>query len=203
MNEQQIKEWLQNTDRAAGPALFGPVSAAHLRRRVRRKRLLRLMPSAAAAVLLIGFGWWSFHSRPVVPPAPQQDRRIASLEHQVQQLQAQTERALQLVHEVLAQERQQERIAALEAELARMPDPAAEMERQVDRAAFALLYEADQLYRELNQTESAVEAYEQVIHLFPQNQWAHVARKRLAEIKQLQFNESKTEGDSKCVSPSV
>jgi tetratricopeptide (TPR) repeat protein len=203
MSEEHIEKLLQDTDRAAGPPLFGQIRAADLRHRLRRRRLVRLgMPAATAAVLLLGFGTWTLHSRPGVPTSPPPDR-IAALQEQVRQLQAQTDAALQLVHEVLAQERQQQRLAALEAELASISDPREEIERQVDKTAFTLLFEADRLYRELNETESAVEAYEQVIRLFPQNRWANVARQRLAEIKKVQINKSETEGDSKCGSQSV
>jgi tetratricopeptide (TPR) repeat protein len=203
MNEERLRKLLQNADRAAGPPEFSRISAANLRQRSRRRRLVWLgTPVAAAAVLLLSFGIWTLSLRPGEPAPPQPDR-IASLEQQVRQLQVQTDAALELVHEVLAQERQQQRLTALEAELASIPDPTDEIERQVDKTAFVLVYEADKLYRELNQTESAVEAYEQVIRLFPQNQWANVARERLAEIKKLRINKSKTEGDSKCGSQSV
>ena len=203
MSEERIRELLQDADRAAGSPLFGQIKATDLRQRLRRRRLVRLgMPATAAAVLLLGLGTWTLHSRPEAPASPPPDK-IASLEEQVRQLRAQTDAALQLVHEVLAQERQQQRLAALEAELASISDPREEIERQVDKTAFVLVYEADQLYRELNETESAVEAYEQVIRLFPQNRWANVARQRLAEIRKVKINKSETEGDSKCVSQSV
>jgi len=198
MNEERISELLRSADRAGGPPLFGPVSTANLRQRIRRRRIVWLgMPPSAAALVLLGLGIWTLQTRPTTPATPP-SYRMASLEEQVRQLQSQTEETLKLVHEVLAQERQQQRLAALEAELASIPDPKEEIERQVDKTAFTLIFEADRLYRELNQTESAVEAYEQVIQLFPQNRWANVARERLAEIKKIQINRSKTEGDSKC-----
>lgn len=203
MNQERIKELLRNADRAAGPPLFGSVSAADLRGQIRRRRIIWLgTPASAAALVLLALGIWTFRAQPTGPARPPSDR-IASLEEQVRHLQTQTDAALKLVHEVLAEERQQQRLAALEAELASIPDPKEEIERQVDKTAFTLIYEADRLYRELNQTESAVEAYEQVIQLFPQNRWAHVARERLAEIKKTQINKSKSEGDSKCGPQSV
>jgi tetratricopeptide (TPR) repeat protein len=153
------------------------------------------VPAAAAAVLLMALALWRITTQ---GPNPVPQQQIASLEEQVERLQARTDATLRLVQGVLAEQRQQQRLAALEAELASIPDPLAEIERQTDKTAFVLVYQADRLYRELNQTDSAVEAYEQVIRLFPQNQWAEVARKRLAEIKKQRIEESKTEGDSKC-----
>ena len=49
----------------------------------------------------------------------------------------------------------------------------------MDKTAFLLIYQADRLYKELNQTESAVAAYKEIIQLFPTNRWADVARERL------------------------
>ena len=78
-----------------------------------------------------------------------------------------------------------------------MPDPLEEVQQQVDKTAFILVYQADRLYRELNQTESAVETYKRVIQLFPENQWAKVARERLAQIKENQSGKTDLKGDSK------
>lgn len=203
MSEERLRELLKSTDRAAGPPRFAPVSAADCRRRIHRQRVAWLTaPATAAAVLLLGVGIWSLYSLPS-EPAPQQEDKIAALEEQVKQLQAQTDSALKLVQEVVAQDRRRQQQTTLEAELASIPDAGEEIERQVDRTAFVLVYEADKLYRELNQAESAVEAYEQVIRLFPNNRWAHVARERLAEIRNPRINKSKTEGDTKCASQRV
>ena len=71
------------------------------------------------------------------------------------------------------------------------------MQKQVDKAAFILVYQADRLYRELNQTDSAVEAYNRVIHLFPENQWARVARQRIEEIESKKSKKTESKGDLK------
>ena len=74
-----------------------------------------------------------------------------------------------------------------------------EIDRQVDKAAFILVYQADKLYKELNQTDSAVQAYKEVIQLFPTNQWANVARERLSQIEQRRINRSDSQkGATKC-----
>jgi tetratricopeptide (TPR) repeat protein len=192
VNEERIERLLSRADETAGAPGFGPVTVAGMRRRVHRGRLIRVgTPSTAAALLLIGvILWWIGARTPKPQPPPQ---RIASLEEQVRQLQAQTEMTLKLVQEVLDKDRQQRRLAALEAELASIPDPLQEIDRQVDKTAFILVYQADKLYRELNQTESAVRAYKEVIQLFPTNQWAQVARERLSEIEQRRINKSQRE----------
>jgi tetratricopeptide (TPR) repeat protein len=152
---------------------------------------------AAAAMVLVGVALWAICTQMGSPhPQPQ---RIASLEEQVKQLQAQTDATLKLVREVLEKDRQDRRLAALETELASIPDPRKEMERQVDKTAFILVYQADKLYKELNQTDSAVRAYKEVIQLFPTNQWANVARERLSQIEQRRINKSdEQKGAAKC-----
>jgi hypothetical protein len=121
------------------------------------------------------------------------------LEEQVKQLQARTDATLKLVQEVLERDRQDRRLAALETELASIPDPLQEIDRQVDKTAFILIYQADKLYKELNQTESAVAAYKEVIQLFPTNRWAAVARERLSQIEQPRINKSDGQkGEAKC-----
>jgi outer membrane protein assembly factor BamD (BamD/ComL family) len=92
---------------------------------------------------------------------------------------------------VLDEERRQSRLDELEAQLASIPDPLEEMQKQVDKTAFILVYQADRQYRELNQTDSAVENYKRVIELFPDNRWAKVARQRLSEIKNDKSNKTK------------
>jgi TolA-binding protein len=197
VNEEQIKELLAQADNAAGEPTFGPVTAAKIRRHVHQRRLVRVaVPTAVAATITLAaaLGTLSLPTRRSQP----QPERIASLEEQVRQLQAQTETTLKLVQEVLERDRQKRHLASLEAELARIPDPVREIDRQVDKTAFILVYQADKLYQELNQTESAVQAYKEVIQLFPTNQWAQVARERLSQIEQRRINKSDTQkGETK------
>jgi tetratricopeptide (TPR) repeat protein len=189
VNEELIRQLFAKADEAAGEPVFRRMTTPDIRRRVRRRRLVRVaVPTSLAAVLAVAAAvsvLWMPAKGPQVRP-----QRIASLEEQVKQLQARTDATLKLVQEVLDQDRQQRRLAALEAELASIPDPVREIDRQVDQAAFILVYQADKLYKELNQTESAVAAYQEVIQLFPTNRWAAVARQRLSQIQQRQINQS-------------
>jgi TolA-binding protein len=138
-------------------------------------------PLASAAVLMVALSILTVMFRTPEPKVEQE--KIALLETRIKQLQARTDAALGLIQEVLEDERRQSRLDELQAQLASIPDPLEEVQNQVDKTAFILVYQADRLYRELNQTDSAVENYNRVIKLFPENRWAKVARERLSEIE--------------------
>jgi tetratricopeptide (TPR) repeat protein len=189
MTEDKIKDLLQEADRTAGQPAGVRVDLSAIRRRAKRRRFASLAaPVVAAAVLMVALGIWSLTIR--VPKATQEQKRVVALENQIKQLQASTDAALSLIHEVLEDERRQRRLEELEAQRASIPDPLAEIQKQVDKTAFILVYQADRLYRELNLTDSAVEAYNRVIELFPENRWAAVARQRLSEIESRRINKS-------------
>ena len=181
--EDKIKNLLQEADRMAG--LPGPISAnlaAAVRRRAHRRHFISVAaPLAAAAVVLIAVGILSLAVR--TTETTQEQEKIALLETQLKQLQARTDATLNLIQEVLADEQRQQRLDELEAQLASIPDPLEEIQKQVDKTAFILVYQADRMYRELNRTDSAVETYNRVIELFPKNRWAQVAREQLSEIE--------------------
>ena len=195
MTEDKIKNLLQKADLIAGPPKPVDVNPSAIRRRAHYRRLFYKMPLAAAAVLLIAAGIWNISIK--THQNQQEQDKIASLETQIKQLQASTDAAINLIHEVLEAERRQNRLNELQVQLAAFKDPLEEMQLQVDTTAFILIYQADRMYRELNQTESAVETYKRVIKLFPENQWAKVARERLAQIKEKQSYKIDMKGDLK------
>jgi len=182
MTEDKIRNLLQEADETAGLPDQVHVSLSAVRSRASRRRLVTLAaPLAAAAVILIAAGVWNAVNK--TTKTTREQEKIASLESQVQQLQARTDAALDLIHQVLEEERRQRRLDELEAQLASIRDPLEEIQKHVDKTAFILVYQADRMYRELNQTDSAVEAYNRVIQLFPKNRWAKVAWERLSEIE--------------------
>jgi hypothetical protein len=197
VSEERIERLLQRADERAGSPAFGAVSAGRIRQRIHRRWVIRstALMTAAAAIAVVAT-LWTVRMR-MEKPQPQPPA-IASLESQVKQLRAQTDATLRLVQEVVAKDRQHRRLASLEAELSSIPEPMAEIERQVDKTAFILVYQADRLYKELNRTESAVTAYKEVIQLFPTNRWADVARERLSQIEQRQINKSDDKGETQC-----
>ncbi|MDH4241507.1 MAG: hypothetical protein OEW48_18260 [Phycisphaerae bacterium] len=188
MIEDKIKNLLYEADQTAGgPVPLSANLAAAVRRRANRRNIVNLVVRvAAAAVVLFAFGLWSFTAKKT------RDRqRILALEMQIEQLKTQTCATLNLIREVLDEDRKQRRLNELQAQLASYSDPLREIQKQVDKTAFILVYQANRMYRELDQKESAIDAYNRVIELFPQNRWAEVARQRISEIQNNQLNNSK------------
>ncbi len=203
MTEDKLGKLFRDADQMAGPPVEVRVTLAGLRRRAHRRTFVKLAsPVAAAAVLLLAVGLWNYVVR--TPDGNDGPEKIASLEAQVKQLTARTDAALSLIQQVLEDERRQQRLDELEAQLASIPDPLEELQKQVDKTAYILVYQADRLYKELNQTDSAIENYNRVIELFPENRWAKVARQRLEEIENTKSDKSDlpdksdSKGDLRC-----
>jgi tetratricopeptide (TPR) repeat protein len=196
MTEEKIKNILQEADRTAGDVSPVKVNISDIRRRAGRKNMINLVvPLSTAALLMVALSILAFMLRTTEPTQEQQ--KVALLEAQIKQLQARTDAAFNFIHQVLEEEQRQSRLDELQAQLASIPDPLEEVRQQVDKTAFILVYQADRLYKELNQTESAVENYNRVIELFPENRWAQVARQRLEEIENKKSNKTDSKGDLK------
>jgi tetratricopeptide (TPR) repeat protein len=192
MTEDKIKELFQIADRTAGRPLMFPIKASVIRRRARVRQVVNATFRVAVAAVVFALAVWGLSDRSTRPTAEQE--QIASLQVQVKLLQAKADAALKLVREVLNSEREQGRLDELKAELANIPDPIEEIQKQVDQTAFTLVYDADRMYRELGQRRSAVQAYKRVIELFPQTQSADVARQRLSEIENEKSETPSSEG---------
>jgi tetratricopeptide (TPR) repeat protein len=188
MTEDEIKNLLQRADQmAAGPAPVSANLASVVRRRANRRNVANLAARiAVAAVVVIALGIWSFTAKKT-----RDQQKLVALEMQVQQLRAQTDATLNLIREVLDEERKQRRLQELQVQLASYSDPLQEIQKQVDKTAFILVYRANRMYRELDQKDAAIQAYNRAIELFPQSRWAEVARQRISEIQNEQTNNSK------------
>jgi tetratricopeptide (TPR) repeat protein len=197
MTEDKIKNLLQEADRMAG--LPGPVSAnlsTIVRRRAHRRHLRASLtaPLAAAAVILIAAGIWTLMIKTTEQTKDQE--KIVLLEKQFEQLQAKTDAAVNLIQEMLVAEQKQHSLNELEAQLASIPDPLEVIQKQVDKTASILVFQADRLYR-VNRKDSAIETYNRVIELFPRTIQAQKARQRLLEIESRKFNKIDSKGELK------
>jgi tetratricopeptide (TPR) repeat protein len=185
MPEDKIKNLLQKADETAGEPMPVSINIPAVRLRANRRRFISVTtPIAAAAAILLAFGLWSLTKQ----------QKIASLQRQIEQLQTRADATFDLIQEVLEDERKQQRLDELQAQLASIPDPLEEIRKQVDTAAFNLVYQADRMYRELNLKSSAIKTYKRVIEIFPETQWAEVAHQRLSEIKKGQYKKD-SKGD--------
>lgn len=197
MTEDKMKNLLQEADRMAG--LPGAVSAnlsAIVRRRAHRRhlRISITVPLVAAAVILVAVGILNFTFRTTEKTVDQE--KIVLLEKQFEQLQAKTDAAVSLIQDMLVAEQKQHSLDELEAQLASIPDPLDEIQRQVDKTASILVFQADRLYR-AQRTDSAIETYNRVIELFPKTIQAQKARQRLLEIESRKFNKIDSKGELK------
>ena len=195
MTEDNIKKLLQETDRLVGQPEYVKVNISAIHKKAQRRKIINIAsPIAAAAALIFGISFLILHTPGTKPK--EKPAETVTTQMKIKQLQANTEATISLIHEILEQERRQQRLNELEVELASIPDPIEKVNEELDRTAFILVYSADKMYNELNLTDSAVETYKRVIQLFPDNQWAQVARERLDTIKNAE-NKNRSKGDSK------
>jgi hypothetical protein len=194
MGDEPLKRLLQEVDAAAGPPPDLPADLA-LRVRtlaLRRQRMRFGLSMAAAIVLAVGMAsLWS-----QAPPAPSglggpaeivqtrpEPPDVASIRAEIEQLRREADLRLavaQRTQEILEQMRRAE---ALTKPQQALPDPVVDARRELEKAAYTLVYQADRMCRELDLCESAAIKYQRVVELFPETPWAVVARQRLSEIK--------------------
>lgn len=185
MEENRLKNLLQEADRFSGGCVVQDASsiAESVRKTVRRRHQRKMylcFAASVAAVLIVCAGLWN--------TAIEKDRiakseNIKQLQSEVDRLQSEVDTILVAVRQVIAEEKSNATLVKLEAELASISDPIEEVQRQVDRAAFIIVYQADRMYKDHNLINAAIESYKRAIEFFPENKWAEVARSRLSEIE--------------------
>jgi len=195
MAENIIKDLLQEADKIAGVPEQASIDIGIIRRRARKRYLMRTIAPliAAAAVIILTISVWTLSFRTAKPVGDNDE--LARLQAQVKYLQARTDATLKLVQEMLQKEQKQRELEALQAQLESIGDPREEISQQVERTALILVFQADKMYREPGQKNSAMQAYSRVIELFPQSRWAKVARQRLLDIQNAE-NVTNLKGDS-------
>ena len=103
MTEDMIKKILHEADRAAGPPAPVSINLPDIHRRANRRRIIHFVaPLSAAAMILIAFSIYNAVTN--ISNATKEQEKVASLETQIKQLQASTNAAINLIHEVLEEE---------------------------------------------------------------------------------------------------
>lgn len=172
MNETHFKQLLRQADSVSGlpQADVEELSSAVRCRLTRRKQYIRtgLLTAAAIAVIAsIGIGLYR---------SQESKRKLADL-RQREQL-AKIEADLALVQQLLHQ--QEEQLSQLRAN--RFSSPARQIEKEMDDAAFVLMYQAERMARQYNDQQTALDYYQQVVQYFGRTQWAEEAQKRIAQL---------------------
>ena len=197
MEKDELKNLLEQAERNISQLQLSSASEMDqiVHRRANRRRTVRFtLTVATAAVLLFSLSLW-FSNTQNRKQNTQSHKQIASLKDQIQQLQTQTETTLKLVKEVLNQQRKRDRLTALDDELASINSRLLEIETKTDQTAYKLFFMAGQMYNDLNQKDSAIETYNRLINLFPDNRWTLEAQKRLAEIENQNPKQINTKGE--------
>ena len=178
MIDEKIKNLLRKADQMASVPEVTDKLVANIYRRAKQRRLRNILaPVAAAAIILIALGIWTMTEK-----APQQNKRIASQDNS-QQLKAATDAKFASIQKMLESQRQRHELTELETQLAAIPDPLEEVQKQAENTAFALVYYADHMRSKLNQKDLATQTYNNTIKLFGQTDSAKTARRRLSEMK--------------------
>ncbi|MBW8035061.1 MAG: hypothetical protein FVQ79_05370 [Planctomycetes bacterium] len=188
MEEEKLKNILQQADRFSGDYIAPDASviAGFVRSRVRRRRrnLYLRFAASAAAVLIVCVGILNTgRHRAVDGDLYVKGENIEQLQAEVRRLQSEVDSMQIAVRRAIDEEKSNATLAKLEAELASISDPIEDVQRQVDRAAFIIVYQGDRMYRDHNLINAAIESYKRAIEFFPANKWAEVARSRLFEIE--------------------
>jgi tetratricopeptide (TPR) repeat protein len=197
MEKDELKNLLEQAERNISQLQLSSASEMDqiVRRRANRKRTVRCtLTVATAAVLLFSLSLW-FSNTQNRKQNTQSHKQIASLEDQIQQLQTQTETTLKLVKEVLNQQRKRDHLIALDNELASINSRLLEIKTNTDQTAYKLFFMAGQMYNDFNQKDSAIETYNRLINLFPDNRWTLEAQKRLEEIEKQNPEQINTKGE--------
>jgi hypothetical protein len=176
----RLEQLLRETDVALAAPPLNPELAEVAQRKGRRRQRIRIVAASTAPLLLLA-GITVYILRPHhraspvanVTPADQVQRT----KEQIAELNRQAEWHDRLARRIAAHERRHPDPNRLLAGL----DPA-RLNRDLDEAAFALVYQADRLARQPELQPAAADFYRQVASDFPDSTWAPIARERLARL---------------------
>ncbi len=188
MTEDKLQNLLRDTDdsfAAMPPDTQKLVRSVHSRA-VRRKYLKTSFSFAAAACLVIAlcFALPTFE-KGKKPLSPQQ---LAALQQDIKNLNITADATLKLVREVIERQNRLENLKKLNAQLAQFIDPYQQLRENLNHTAFILLDLADADYKQFNDIDSAIEAYNRIVGLFPDAPSAEKAKQRLVEIQKEKIN---------------
>jgi hypothetical protein len=188
MTEDRLQNLLRDADDsfAAMPPDTRRLVRSVRSRALRRKYLKTSLSLAAAACLIfvLCFALFLFE-RQKKTLSPQQ---LAALQQDIKRLNASADATLKLVTEVIERQNRIENLQRLNAQLTRYVDPYQQLRENLNKTAFILLDRADEDYKQFNDIDSAVEAYNRIVEFFPDTPSAEKAKQKLVEIQKEKIN---------------
>jgi hypothetical protein len=200
MPEDPIKRLLRKADLAAGPPNPQGDLVEKVFRLARRREAVTRWAVAAGIVLALGAGLMVRMAGPGGKQRPQDQVAEAQrrppttidtahrppadqtpagrLRAEIASLRAEADSRASVVEHMLAAEQRRKSLARYRQRRA-WPDPGEQVERQMDRAALAMVFQADRMSRQVELRAPAMAIYHRTIELFPESRWADVARQRL------------------------
>lgn len=185
MKQDKFIELIREVDEVMPRGAPAWVDVLAIRQRAARKRRVRRMSAMAALVMgaaLLTLGLLSRPDRSLDPQAAVSGD-LKRLHLQSDMLLAQINKSNEIQHKIDARAQHHQRLDRLHRQMAAFPDPRVAVHEEVSQAAQILVASADRLLEDRAQRRRARKTYEQVIQLFPENNWAHIARKRLLAMR--------------------
>ncbi len=179
MMDERLIQMLCDADRTAGTphVADAAILAGITCRRAHARKIRRMAIGIGAAATIAILATMAVTIRI-------EQQRIEHIQRQIAELTERTDATVAFVKTILEEHDDRQKLVRLNQQLASISDPIKEIQNRVDETAFAMLYQADMLYKQLNLKESAVQAYQRVIELFPDNRWAETARERIKQIEE-------------------
>jgi len=185
MKQDRLVELIRDVDELMPRRGAARVNVQEIRQRAVHKRRVRSISSIAAAMIgaaLVGFGLFSWPDRSLNPQVAGSDV-LKRLHVQSDLLLAQLDTSDEIQGKINARAQHHKRVDRLHRQIAAIPDPRIAVRKEVSQAARTLVASADRLLQEPGQKRQARKTYERVVRLFPENNWANIARKRLLAMK--------------------
>ncbi|MBU0638961.1 MAG: hypothetical protein KKB50_08865 [Planctomycetes bacterium] len=193
MTKEELQQLLREADHASGPPPLLPENLAQrVRARAARRQPLNAVGAAAvAAAILLALGLPLLQRQATTPPSAGtppavathelSPTEVARIREEISELRREADLRLAVLRRTQESEAQFRRAREMR-QRPMPPDAVALARKEIARAAFVIVQQADRMQRTPNQREPAIAKYRQVAELFPQTAWAAVARQRLERI---------------------
>jgi len=192
MKQDKLTELIKQVGQIHGSTAPAKVNTQQIRTHALHKIRIQRISSICALILTCVILSRVIHTQPNNSPKPIAPAHVSD---QMQHLMRQCDALLACVNIISKTQKQintrsqnYKRLNQLRKKLANIPDPLQNLHKQDTRTARSLVYAADNLLQKPGQRHQAKETYKMIIRLFPDNNWARIASKRLLTMKNRSIN---------------